>query len=82
MQGLIHSHKNHLARHSKKNTEFSKKTLSKVKEKFNDGLERVFKPVDIKPILNEERENIGIELGGELDKCILLFIKQHYLYFF
>ena len=81
---FIHSHKNHLARNSKKSTSKHQQkkttttttTTTKLEpnlslESFNKEVEidHYFKPISINPILKVDKDNIGIQLGGNISKC-------------
>ena len=75
---LVHSHSNHLARISKNNSSSSvkkdnssskSKTRQEVKEKSKGDFYHQIKPVHVNPILTVDKDNVGVQLGGNLTKC-------------
>ena len=91
---FIHSHKNHLARNSKKNTHDKKSNSNHVSNIEKEtravkkgDIDHLFKPVMVNPILTVDKDNIGVQLGGNISKRInfwyfyakaSLYINLHY----
>jgi hypothetical protein len=77
---LIHHQRNHLARNSRKNTKNTSKSDTKKKylseinfqrelETDKEGIDHLFKPLTVNPILTVDKDNVGVQLGGNLTKC-------------
>jgi hypothetical protein len=85
---LIHHQRNHLARNSKKSTSksdtkksnLSETNFQKELETDKEGIDHLFKPLTVNPILTVDKDNVGVQLGGNLTKCKKKKLYYHILF--